>query len=582
VPSFVDDCSPAIDNISVGPPVIPTLPPDTICDGGSTTFELIPSDTLNFTYSWNFGSGATPATGIGPGPHTVSYITTTDNQANGAAIWLTIGHPGCPDVSGQVSHVDILTPPDVSVDGSTSNLCYFTDRTFQSGLPLIPGATYTWNFGDGAVPGTATGYGPHTVHYTSTGTKTVTLIIYPNEQGAQCPDSASIQFMVVACAANITGIVKSISGAGIPGVNMRLYSDNNTDGIADNDTIRKSVLSTSTGIYSMVGLIPGNYVIVQMQPVGWLTVKDEDTSNDGDIVPNIDSLDNLIPATLLPSEIDANNNFVESPQPAGITGFVFIDFDHDDFPDSQEGRSNVTVSIFHDDNIDGHADDQIPVATDVTSSTGFYSFDNVPIGNYVLAETQGLDYLSIKDIDASNDDDLVQNTDIHNDTIPVTLANGEHDDENYFIDGLLHTLLVSNTNNSGYGSLGDAVLFAVDMDTIRFDTSLAGMTITLDSNRIEVQQSIVIFSDLTPRVTIYSTLPGLFDISNNIIVEFFNLDLMSGLAGNQGAVFYNFGSLKLHNIHLFRNPLLPAGEFLIYNTPGSQMELFGDCILNWN
>src|SRR4030095_6526856 len=179
-------------------------------------------------------------------------------------------------------------------------------------------------------------------------------------------------------------------------------------------------------------------------------------------------------------------------------------------------------------------------------------------------------------------DDLVQNTDIHNDTIPVTLANGEHDDENYFIDGLLHTLLVSNTNNSGYGSLGDAVLFAVDMDTIRFDTSLAGMTITLDSNRIEIQQSIVIFSDLTPRVTIYSTLPGLFDISNNIIVEFFNLDLMSGLAGNQGAVFYNFGSLKLHNIHLFRNPLLPAGEFLIYNTPGSQMELFGDCILNWN
>jgi hypothetical protein len=109
--------------------------------------------------------------------------------------------------------------------------------------------------------------------------------------------------MVIGCAANITGIVKSVTGAGIPGANVRLYSDNNADGIADNDTIRKSVLSTSTGIFSMVGITPGNYVIVQIQPVDWLTVKDEDTSNDGDIVPNIDSLDNLIPTTLLPPKL---------------------------------------------------------------------------------------------------------------------------------------------------------------------------------------------------------------------------------------------------------------------------------------
>jgi hypothetical protein len=108
------------------------------------------------------------------------------------------------------------------------------------------------------------------------------------------------------------------------------------------------------------------------------------------------------------------------------------------------------------------------------------------------------------------------------------------------------------------------------------------MMITIDTNKIVIQQSVVVFSDLNPRVTISSTVPGLFDISNNIVVEFFNIDLISGLSGNQGAVFNNFGHLILHNIHLFRNPLLPAGQFLIYNAPSSQLELFGNCILNWN
>jgi hypothetical protein len=59
---------------------------------------------------------------------------------------------------------------------------------YESYVPIwftiIPGATYSWDFGTDAIPAGATGYGPHTVYYTSEGTKTVTLIIYPNAQGA--------------------------------------------------------------------------------------------------------------------------------------------------------------------------------------------------------------------------------------------------------------------------------------------------------------------------------------------------------------------------------------------------------------
>jgi hypothetical protein len=45
-----------------------------------------------------------------------------------------------------------------------------------------------------------------------------------------------------------------------------------------------------------------------------------------------------------------------------------------------------------------------------------------------------INYLSIKDYDATNDNDIVPNTNMNNDTIPLTLTNNETDANNYFID----------------------------------------------------------------------------------------------------------------------------------------------------
>ncbi|NOU17654.1 MAG: T9SS type A sorting domain-containing protein [Bacteroidales bacterium] len=47
----------------------------------------------------------------------------------------------------------------------------FTDKSY--GSP----ETWSWNFGDGALPQTKTGVGPHTIKYTTTGNKTITLTV---------------------------------------------------------------------------------------------------------------------------------------------------------------------------------------------------------------------------------------------------------------------------------------------------------------------------------------------------------------------------------------------------------------------
>jgi len=72
----------------------------------------------------------------------------------------------------------------ISINGTLNNVVSFVaDKTTPTNCESIvftgngPNSitNYAWDFGDGAVPKTATGRGPHTVYYTSVGNKTVTL-----------------------------------------------------------------------------------------------------------------------------------------------------------------------------------------------------------------------------------------------------------------------------------------------------------------------------------------------------------------------------------------------------------------------
>jgi len=567
------------------PTQLPTLPFDTICSGQSVNLSINNLNLGALTYSWNFGSGSTPGTGSGLGPHMVSYITTTQNQSNGASVVLTISKTGCNNLSGQITLIDVNVKPNASINTSTSSICYYTNKVFQPVAPFLPGATYTWNFGTGAVPSVATGYGPHTVYYTSTGSKTAKLVIYPNEAGAQCPDSSTVDFTVLSCPGQIIGNVLSDLLVGIGNVTLKLFEDSNADGVADNTTALRTVTTLTTppniGLYVMASLTPGSYVIVETQPSGWISQNDFDVSNDGDLVTNVSGTDNLIPVTIIASEVDSMNNFIEAAQPGTITGSVFVDDNGDMIPNPGEGISGVTLKLFADVNTNGVADNNTPVATQTTDANGEYIFSSIAIGSYVLTETNPAGYLSIKDYDPTNDGDIVPNTDMNNDTIPVTMTNNESDANNYFLDALICPRVVTNTNDMGYGSLRYIIDCANPADTITFHSSLSGLTITLTSQHIDLTKNLVFISTLVPRVTISSSTTGLFSVLTNVSVEFKDLNLISGnVTGQEGSVFENMGQVKLHNVNLTKNPSFPAAVRLIRNQVSSTLFLSGTCQFN--
>ena len=73
----------------------------------------------------------------------------------------------------------------------------------------------------------------------------------------------------------------------------------------------------------------------------------------------------------------------------------------------------------------------------------------------------------------------------------------------------------------------------------------------------------------------------LFTVSSNVTIEFEGLNLTSGnVSGQEGAVFDNFGVLKLKNMTMARNPSFPSAVRMIRNQPNSSLFLSGSCLLN--
>lgn len=151
------------------------------CTGASVDFVFTQNAYTTLTYSWNFGSGASPATSTAQNPTGITYST-----PGLKLVTLTITHPGlgCTDV--KTAGVNIIETPNPSFSDNGPQ-CEEAEVNFTYTGSTGTGWVYDWDFGSGANPAVSSAQSPSGVKYFSPGTKSVTLTV----TNGQCVGSVS-------------------------------------------------------------------------------------------------------------------------------------------------------------------------------------------------------------------------------------------------------------------------------------------------------------------------------------------------------------------------------------------------------
>ncbi len=259
---------------------------------------------------------------------------------------------------------------------------------------------------------------------------------------------------VATSAASISGTVFEDEGVvGFGGdvplrlVTVRLYTDPNGDGDPVDGELVGLTITNDNGSYEFLNLALGNYVITQEDLLGYFSVADTAVTND-----------NLVPLSVTAFTAYPNNNFLDDVVSAGdlafISGQVRNDSDGDgNLADAEAGLAGAVVTLFSDPNGDGNPSDGVPFGLPITTtSTGLYTFSNLPPGNYVVVETDPAGFVSTADITNPNDN-----------WISVTLVADTDSSGNDFIDtnnlAVLATVgdrIWQDTNNNGLRDGGEA------------------------------------------------------------------------------------------------------------------------------
>ncbi|MGC9331263.1 MAG: PKD domain-containing protein, partial [Bacteroidales bacterium] len=120
-----------------------------------------------FSYSWDFGTDATPGTSNAEHPSGIIY-----SSGGNKIVTFTVSTPHCTETLTDT--VVVKNSPQPVLDfTSTAPTCENDEITFTI-LNYDPQFDYTWDFGAGATPATSTAPNP-VVTYSSPGTKTVQL-----------------------------------------------------------------------------------------------------------------------------------------------------------------------------------------------------------------------------------------------------------------------------------------------------------------------------------------------------------------------------------------------------------------------
>ena len=141
------------------------------CSGVGLVYSV--TNTSLSTYSWTVPTGANIVSGQGTSSITVNFGTT-----NGNVTVTETNAAGCVGTTRTLAISLQGCGLDANFNGTPRIICVGSSVTFTSTSTGTTGSTaYNWNFGSGATPGTANTIGPHTVTYSTTGSKTVSLTI---------------------------------------------------------------------------------------------------------------------------------------------------------------------------------------------------------------------------------------------------------------------------------------------------------------------------------------------------------------------------------------------------------------------
>jgi gliding motility-associated-like protein len=189
--------------------------PATACVNEATSIVFAGTAAAGANYTWNFGSGATPATANSVGPHTVSW-----NTAGNKNITLTVSQGGC--TSTLAAQQIIVNAQPVASFSLVSNAC--ADEVVSLNYTGTSGAaaSYTWSYpGADYVSGSGSSV---EITYATGGNYSVSLEVEENGCSSNLASNAiSIQeplaFTLASDAAALvnTGVSVSYSGVQLPG-----------------------------------------------------------------------------------------------------------------------------------------------------------------------------------------------------------------------------------------------------------------------------------------------------------------------------------------------------------------------------
>jgi protocatechuate 3,4-dioxygenase beta subunit len=211
---------------------------------------------------------------------------------------------------------------------------------------------------------------------------------------------------------NANGI-QDASESGIQGVTVNLY---HSDG-----TLVGTTTTNASGLYSFIGLMPGDYYLVFTKPGADYLFSPKDQGTDDELDSDADTTTGRTTMTTLTSGENDMTWDAGLYQLASIGDFVWRDLNANGIQDAGEsGIQGVTVNLYH--------SDGTLVGTTTTNASGFYSFTGLMPGDYYLVFTKpGADYF-FSPQDQGSDDTRDSDADTTaGQTMVTTLESGEND-----------------------------------------------------------------------------------------------------------------------------------------------------------